>query len=241
MKAMIFAAGLGTRLRPLTDKVPKAMVEVGGKPMLQRVIEHCIDAGYNELVINVHYLADQIEEFIRQKQSFGVHIHISDEREALLETGGGLWKAQRFLEGDEPFLLCNADVFTNIDLGKFRLSHIHDGRLATLAVRNRNSSRQLLFDQNGFLGGKINHSTGEKIVKRLSENFTEFAFSGYHIISPEIFRYPTRSGKFSITDVYLDLCATHHIGAYQHDDDIWVDIGNLEKLAEANAIANEAI
>ena len=153
-KAMIFAAGLGTRLRPITDKIPKALVAINGKPMLQIVIEQLKQQGINEIIINVHYLAEQIINFIQQNNQFGIKIEISDERDLILETGGGLLKVQPFFtESNEPFLVCNADIYTNINLQIFLAKHQENKSLATLAVRNRNSSRYLLFEDEQVLFG----------------------------------------------------------------------------------------
>lgn len=228
MKAMIFAAGLGTRLRPLTDQVPKAMVEVGGKPMLQIVIERCILAGIREIVINVHYLPHVITDFLESKHNFSINIHISDESDLLLETGGGLWKARHHFNDGQPFMVANADVLTNIDIPKFLAFHKQLKALATLAVRDRPGSRKLLFDDKGLLIGRSSGLTDEQ--------GTALAFSGYHIIDPEIFNHLTRTGIFSITDWYLDLCGQFPIAAYRHDEDIWVDVGNMQKLEEARSI-----
>lgn len=252
-KAMIFAAGLGTRLRPITDKIPKALVAINGKPMLQIVIEQLKQQGINEIIINVHYLAEQIINFIQQNNQFGIKIEISDERDLILETGGGLLKVQPFFtESNEPFLVCNADIYTNINLQNFLAKHQENKSLATLAVRNRNSSRYLLFDDEQTLFGWENVKTHVFKIPRKSprEYFIdsdgeeklkehplhEFAFSGYHIIEPEIFKYCNRSGVFSMTNWYLDLCPTHLIKSYIHNDDIWIDIGSQEKLAEAEKI-----
>lgn len=249
MKAMIFAAGLGTRLKTLTDTCPKALVKVGNKPMLQHTIEHLIQYGFDEIIINIHYLGEQIKEFLKAHNNFGVRIEISDETDEILETGGGLVKAKDFFNDDKPFLLCNADVYTNIHLTDFYTKHLHESPMATLAVRSRDSSRYLLFDDDGVLFGWENVKTHEvkiprKIPAELKQQLAahetyplhEFAFSGYHVISPEIFKNCHRSGKFSMTDWYLDLCVHHTIKAYPHDDDIWVDIGSLEQLQKANEI-----
>lgn len=247
MKAMIFAAGLGTRLKPLTDNCPKALIEVGGKPMLQIVIEHLIKYGFNDIIINIHYLGNQIVDFLQLYQNFGINIVISDESDEILETGGGLWKAKDFFNDKEPFLVCNADILTNINLEKFYQSHLQNNAIATLAVRQRNSSRYLLFDDEDVLFGWENVKTNEvkiprkipaSIKEKLTEHETyplhEFAFSGYHIISPEIFKHNQREGKFSMIDWYLDVCKEHTIKAFHHDDDIWIDIGSQEELAKAN-------
>ncbi len=253
MKAMIFAAGLGTRLRPLTDHTPKALVKLGNKPLLQIVIEHLKKHNIQEIIINVHYLSHQIEAFIQEHNSFGIDIQLSDESALLLETGGGLLKAKSFFENNQaPFLLCNADIFTNIDISNFLNKHIENKSLATLAVQNRKSSRYLLFDDENILFGWENIKTEKFIIPRASpriyevdENgneqlknhpLHEFAFSGYHIIEPEIFNHISREGIFSMTDWYLDLCKNHSIKNYIHNEDIWIDIGTLEKLKEAEKI-----
>lgn len=226
--AMIFAAGLGTRLRPITDTVPKAMVPVNGKPLLQYTLEHFKAAGIKRVVINVHYLPDVIVDFLKANDHFNLEIHISDERDFLLETGGGLWKAKDLLADAPHFLVANADILTNISIAAFYEQHLHSGGIATLAVRNRSSKRKLLFDENS------------RLLRRCSPEENNlpgaFAFSGYHLISREIFQWPSRGGKFSITDWYLDLCRQHPIYAYRHDADFWMDIGTPEALAEASQL-----
>lgn len=259
MKAMIFAAGLGTRLKPLTDNCPKALIKVGDKPMLQIVIEHLVKYGFNDIIINTHYLGNQIKDFLQQHNNFNINIVISDESEEILETGGGLWKAKYFFNDNQPFLVCNADILTNINLKKFYDTHVRNNAIATLAVRERNSSRYLLFDDENILFGWENIKTQEvKIPRKVQRHFEqseaiskdekdgfvprhdepyklhEFAFSGYHIISPEIFKHNHREGKFSMIDWYLDVCKHHKIMAFQHNDDIWIDIGSQEQLAKAN-------
>lgn len=246
---MIFAAGLGTRLKPLTDNCPKALIKVGDKPMLQHTIEHLIKHGFNEIIINIHYLGNQIVDFLKQHNKFGIRIEISDETDEILETGGGLWKARHFFYDDKPFLVCNADIFTNINLTNFYNVHLQSNHMATLAVRNRTSSRYLLFDDDNILFGWENIKTHEVRIPRnipiqlkmkLKEHETyplhEFAFSGYQIISPEIFRHNHREGKFSMIDWYLDICRHHTIKAFQHNDDIWIDIGSQEQLTKANTV-----
>lgn len=261
MKAMIFAAGLGTRLKPLTDNCPKALIPVGGKPMLQIVIEQLKKYGFDEIILNVHYLAEQIYAFIEENNQFGISITFSDETNELLETGGGLWKARHFFDDGKPFLLCNADVLTNIDLEKFYNAHLESNAISTLAVRNRKSSRYLLFDDDNILFGWENIKTEKVIIPRkiprhceqseaISDNekdgfvprhdvpypLHEKAFSGYHIISPEIFKTCKRDGAFSMIDWYLDICNEHIINCFQHQEDIWIDIGSPEQLEKANAI-----
>ncbi|HUM51243.1 MAG TPA: nucleotidyltransferase family protein [Chitinophagales bacterium] len=246
---MIFAAGLGTRLKPLTDNCPKALIPVGDKPMLQIVIEQLKKYGFNEIILNVHYLAEQIYDFIEQNNQFGISISFSDETNELLETGGGLWKAHHFFDDGKPFLLCNADVLTNINLEKFYSAHLQSNAISTLAIRERNSSRYLLFDDDDILFGWENVKTHEvKISRKLTthnsrlttENYQhplhERAFSGYHIISPEIFTTCKRQGVFSMVDWYLDICNEHTIKCYHHNDDVWIDIGSPEQLVKANEV-----
>lgn len=225
MKAMIFAAGLGTRLRPITDTVPKAMVEVGNQPMLKIVLDRCHQAGITEVVVNVHYLPEVITDFLKTYNSPGMQVFISDESDEILETGGGLMKAKDYFNDGQAFLIANADVLTNIDISIFFEAHHRLGGVATLAVRDRNTSRKLLFDKEERLIGRANGEDG-----------LELAFSGYHIVSPEIFKLITRTGKFSIMEAYLDICQEHSIFAYPHQEDIWIDIGTVEKLEEANLV-----
>ena len=161
MKAMIFAAGLGTRLRPLTDNMPKALVLVGGKPMLERVILNLIKYGFDDITINIHHFGGQIIDFIKANNNFGVTIHISDERDELLDTGGGILKARNFLDGNEPFLVHNADILTDLNLKEFYDYHLGNNADATLLTASRNTARYLLLDDTNRLHGWINKNTGE--------------------------------------------------------------------------------
>lgn len=234
---MIFAAGKGTRLKPITDTIPKALVEVAHIPMLQHTIQNLIVAGVSEIIINVHYLAPKILEFLKMNNNFGITIHISDESDELLETGGGLLKAKDFLKDSIPFFLCNVDVFTNIDYKKLYNSHLKNNAIATLAVRKRDSSRVLLFNSNNRLCGWKNILTQKSIIPIPSDDLSSFAFSGIHVIDPNIFDTCKREGVFSMIDWYLDICANHVIKSYLHDYDIWIDVGTTEALEKANRIA----
>ncbi len=237
MKAMILAAGLGTRLRPLTNDKPKALVEVHGKTLLEIAISRLSKAGFHEIVINVHHFADQIIDFIESKDRFGIQLTISDERDKLLETGGGIKKAAPFLNGDKAFLVCNVDIISDIDLSEMYHSHLRSGALATLAVRQRETSRYLLFNHHNNLSGWKNTKTEESIIVRNSQKkFKELAFSGIHIIQPSIFRYMNQEGKFSIIETYLDLAKKHKIKAYSHNEGYWLDVGKPEQLEKANAL-----
>ena len=201
MKAMIFAAGKGTRLKPITNKMPKALVKVNGIPMLQRVILKLIHYGVDEIIINVHHFANHIIEFLKKNEHFGIRIEISHEEDELLDTGGGLKKASWFFNDNQPFILHNVDILSTIDLTKMFEYHQNNNALVTLAVRERESSRYFLFNQNNQLCGWQNVKTG-KIIKHNPTNETQrFAFSGIHIIHPDIFDYWPDSSKFSIVNI----------------------------------------
>ena len=232
---MIFAAGLGTRLKPLTDHMPKALVPVAGKPMLEHVILKLKSFGVDELVINVHHFAQQIIDFLKEKDNFGIKIWISDETEELLETGGGIKKAAPFF--DEPFLVHNADILSNVDLKAMYDYHLTSGNDATLLVSPRNTVRYLLCNETSRLCGWVNKDT----LQTKPEGFVyqpeiqkEYAFGGIHIISPTLFKYMEGwSGKFSIMDFYLQTCQKARLGGYIKDDLHLIDIGKLETLAKA--------
>lgn len=237
MKAMIFAAGLGARLKPLTDNTPKALIPIAGKPMLEHVILKLKAAGFDQIVINIHHLGDQIVDFLAVNQNFGLQIDISDERDYLLDTGGGIKKAERFLQGDEPFLIHNVDIISNVDLLQLYNHHRETHSLATLLVSQRNTSRYLLFNEENKLCGWRNHETGE--VKSYYPYFDpnqyhEYAFGGIHVISPEIFNWMEEwTGKFSIINFYLSICARTTIQAYPAENLRLLDIGKPETLAKA--------
>ena len=241
MKAMIFAAGLGTRLKPLTDHMPKALVPVAGKPMLEHVIQKLITFGCDEIVINVHHFADQIIDFVKEKNNFGITIHISDETDMLLDTGGGIKKAASFFH--EPFLIHNVDILSNVDLKSLYEYHLTSGNDATLLVSPRKTVRYLLFDERNRLCGWINKDT----LQTKPENFVykpeeqkEYAFSGIHVISPTLFNYmgDDWSGKFSIMDFYLQNCSKARLGGYTTDNLQIIDIGKPETLEKAEAFIN---
>lgn len=232
MKAMIFAAGLGTRLKPLTDTMPKALVTVGGKPLLQHTIEKLKAAGFNEIIINVHHFAEQIIDFVEANRHFGIHIEISDEREKLLDTGGGIKKASPFFNDNKPFLVYNVDILSNIDLRKLYAAHMQSNfpvpkrqsghsPLATLVCSERQTSRYLLFDKNDHLKGWINEKTAE-----LKSPFPDFdprhykklAFAGIQILHPAIFQYMAGfPDRFSIIEFYLSICNKEGLICYIPD------------------------
>jgi len=230
-KAILFAAGLGTRLKPFTDNHPKALAVVNGKPLLQRNIEYLKSYGVTDFVINVHHFADQIIEFLNSNENFGVNIQISDESDEVLETGGGLVKAKDLL-GNEPFLVMNVDILTDLNISELIKFHSENQPLVTLAVSDRDSSRKLLFEKNSELKGWKNLNSGEKIIA--SENpLTEKAFSGIHIINPNIFEKMPTSGKFSIMTTYMELMKTEKILGFDHSGGILIDVGRPESVLEA--------
>ena len=237
MKAMIFAAGIGSRLKPLTDNMPKALIPVNGKPMLEHVILKLKAFGFDQIVINIHHLGEQIIDFLKANNNFGIQIFISDEKDYLLDTGGGLKKAQQFLQRDEPFLIHNADIISDIDLKKLYDSHLENNPLATLLVSQRETSRYLLFDKSNKLCGWRNRETGE--IKSFypyfdPSHYQEYAFGGIHVLSPQIFDWLQEwTGRFSIINFYLSVCAKTNIRAYVAEDLHLLDIGKPETLAQA--------
>lgn len=238
MKAMIFAAGLGTRLKPLTDHMPKALVPVAGRPMLEHVILKLKAAGFNELVINIHHFGEQILDFLRANQNFGLTIHISDERDCLLDTGGGIRKAEPFFRGNEPFLVHNVDILSDTDLKALYEYHRQSGNDATLLASRRKTIRYLLFDDEKRLCGWINKDTLQTKPEGFAynpEHHREYAFSGIHVISPSLFHYMDErwTGKFSIMDFYLQTCREARIGGRLPDTLRLIDIGKPETLTQA--------
>ena len=236
MKAMIFAAGLGTRLYPLTQSTPKALIKVNNLPLIEIAIKRIISQGFNEIIINLHHHANQIEEFIAGKDNFGITIRFSDERDVLLDTGGGLKKAAWFFDDGKPFLVHNVDVLTNLDLAGMMEFHKKTGVLATLAVRSRTSSRYLYFNQQKMLCGWENTKTSEKIMVRPSEGAKAYAFSGIQMLDPKIFDLIDQKGTFSIIDVYLQLAKNYNIHSFDHTDSLWLDVGREESLIRAESM-----
>jgi N-acetyl-alpha-D-muramate 1-phosphate uridylyltransferase len=229
MKAMIFAAGLGKRLGRITQNIPKALVEINGKTALQIAVERCSSFGFEDIIINVHHFADMVEDEVARLNNIGFRISVSDERNMLLENGGGLYKAKGFFDKN-PFLLYNVDIISDFDLSALYRLHIEKKCLATLAVRNRPGKRFLLIDNQGQLRGWRNISTGEQILAGgNNEELTEIAFSSMHIAEPEIFNYMTE-GIYTMIDIYLRLAAEHPIYTLQQDEGYWVDVGTPESL-----------
>lgn len=233
MKAMIFAAGLGTRFKPFTDKHPKALAPVNGKSLLQRNIEYLQQYEITEVVVNVHHFADQLKDAIEKNKGWGSHIIISDETNEVLETGGGLLKARPLLEGEEPFLTTNADILTNLNIHHLLTFHQQQKALISFGVTNRKTSRYFLFDEENRLCGWRNTKTGEERISINKPGLVEKAYSCVVIFEPVIFSLIKQTGKFSLVDVYLSLAAEHKIMGWDHTGDLLVDVGKPESVAEA--------
>ncbi len=230
---MILAAGLGTRLRPLTDHTPKALIRVAGVPMLERVARRLVDAGVDHLIINVHHHADQVVDYVDRRDGFGVDVRLVHEVERPLETGGGLKHARAHFRGG-PFLVHNVDVISDMDLAGMVRAHQDAGALATLAVQDRPSSRFLRFDDSG-LQARVDRSAGRVDTARPVHGDTrDRAFAGIHVISPGLFDLMTEDGVFSIIEPYLRLAgAGYRILPYEMTGDLWLEIGDPERLEAA--------
>ncbi|WP_167613533.1 nucleotidyltransferase family protein [Maribellus sediminis] len=237
MEAMIFAAGLGTRLQSETSDKPKALVEVGGKPLIRHAIEKVVNAGATKIVVNVHHFAELVSDYLKS-EDFGVEVLISDETGRLLETGGGLKKAAPLFSGNDPILIYNVDILSDLDLKQVLKTHLENESLATLVVRERETSRYLKFDDEMQLSGWINKKSGETKVSR-PEAFSasrELAFSGIHIVQPEIFNYIPQEERFSIIDWYLELAKTKTIKGYFDQSKLWMDVGKPAELEAARRL-----
>ncbi len=228
---MILAAGLGTRLKPWTDAHPKALAIVNGKSLLQRNIEWLQQYGIREVIVNVHHFADQIIDTVEKNKGWGSTITISDERDAILETGGGLQKAGWFFEDD--FVLMNVDILTDLDLQQMIVQHKQHKALATLAVTERETSRYFLFNAKHQLCGWKNVKTYEEKIVRHENGLIQKAFSGIHVIDPKIFSLMKQEGKFSMVDVYLSLCSNNKIQYFDHSDTKFMDVGKPESVVQA--------
>jgi len=234
---MIFAAGLGTRLMPFTHAMPKALVPVAGIPMIEILIRNLLKNNISEIIVNVHHFSDQVIGFLDANNNFGADISISNESDLLLDTGGGLKKASWFFGGNEPFLVQNVDVISDVNYFEMLERHKSYGALATLAVCRRETSRYLLFKPDFLLCGWENTKTEEIILVEPEHNNPEkFAFSGIHIIDPSIFGYLYQDGKFSIIDTYLKLAARFKICGFEHNPENWVDMGKPDELHKAELL-----
>lgn len=237
MKAMILAAGFGTRLKPFTDKHPKALAPVNGKSLLQRNIEYLVSYGFTDIIVNVHHFADQIMHAVQANIGWGAKVSFSDETDAILETGGGLKRAAHFFEGtDAAFLLMNVDILTDLNLQQFLLFHQQSSALASLAVRERETSRYLLFNEENRLVGWRNVQTHEEKIAHVCSNYHQKAFSGIHCIQPSIFKHIHQEGKFSMVDLYLSLAKDHIIKGFDHTHSKMIDVGKPESIKKAESM-----
>jgi NDP-sugar pyrophosphorylase family protein len=230
MKAMIFAAGLGTRLYPLTKDRPKALVEINGKPMIGHLIHKLHAFGFAEFVVNVHHFADKLIAYLQSEEFSDYQISISNESEKLLDTGGALIKARNLLKGDTPVLLHNVDIWTDMNYADLLQAHNTSQAIATLAVRDRETSRYLLFNDNSELVGWKNIKTGEVRSVNPCNKPRQFAFSGIQVISQAFLNSLTGQGKFSIIESYLTMAKSKQIKAFLHQTDFWMDIGKPEAI-----------
>jgi len=236
MRVMILAAGFGTRLKPITNNIPKALVKLGSTTLLEICIKKLKAQGISDIIVNVHHFAEQIKNFLAENNNFGLNISISDETEKLLDTGGGLKKAAWFFDDGKPFLLHNVDVISNINLKAFLNIHIISKAIVTLAVRKRKSSRYLLFNSEDILRGWKNVKTKEIVSSEDVKSLNEYAFSGIHIIDQKIFSLMPDDKIFSMIDLYLEIMKSKNIYGYVNNDSFWMDVGNPEslKIAEEN-------
>ncbi|WP_339738730.1 nucleotidyltransferase family protein [uncultured Sunxiuqinia sp.] len=241
MQAMLFAAGLGTRLQPLTNSKPKALVEINGKSLLERSLENLKSQGISDVVINVHHYSDQLIDFLKQHNHFEMNIQISDESDELLDTGGGILNAGPLFNPEDPILILNVDVLTNLSFRELLYFHQHEKALATLVVRSRETSRYLLFDGKRQLTGWKNKQTGATKISR-PEQFpqsTPYAFSGIQIIQPDLLKQIREQGKFSVIDLYLRLAKTEVIKAFVDEESVWMDLGKYEQMGEAERLVKQ--
>lgn len=237
MKALLLAAGLGTRLKPFTDKHPKALATVNGRTLLEWNIRYLQRFGIEDVIVNVHHFANQIEETVHKNEGFGSRVTISDERDAVLETGGGLLKAAPFFDGEEAFVVMNVDALTNLDLAVMLEHHRRCSPVATLAVQQRETSRFLLFDESLRLCGWRN--IGPPIVERTARVCKEpkgFGFVGVQVLTPAFLQSIRRTGKFSIIDAYMDAAPEHEVLGYDCTEALFIDVGKPESLARAASL-----
>jgi N-acetyl-alpha-D-muramate 1-phosphate uridylyltransferase len=235
IQGMIFAAGLGTRFKPWTDKHPKALAVINGKTLLQRNIEYLQQYGIGNIVVNVHHFSQQILEALKKNKGWGAEISISDESDEVLETGGGLMKAAGLLHA-ENIVIINADILTDLDLGKMIAFHREKKSLATLATTGRQTSRYFLFNDEDLLCGWRNTKTGEEKISRTASRYFQKAFSGIHVVQRRLIELIQQQGKFSMVDVYLDLAPKHNIFPFDHSGSRFIDVGKPESVTAAEAM-----
>jgi NDP-sugar pyrophosphorylase family protein len=242
MRAMILAAGQGTRLRPLTNQIPKPLVRFQGTPLLEIIIQRLLFFGIEKIVVNVHHLAHQVIEFLRSRDYYDGRVLVSDETDRLMDTGGGVLKARELLDNGEPFVLHNVDVYTNLDIQQLVKAHKADDALITIAVKKRTPSRSLLFDEQNCLAGWQNNKTGEKrIIRDTKGDLTDYGNSCVYVINPEFFRLVSNSEPVSLTELYLDLAKTYTIKGFVHNQDYWYNLGLYDTFLEAEAAVKSEI
>ncbi len=232
MQALLLCAGLGSRMKELTKDKPKALVTLHDKPLLAWNMQKLKASGFKKVVINVHHYADQILDYLKENDNFGLEVSISDERKQLLDTGGAVKAALPYLDADEPILIHNVDIISDLDLAAMMNAHLSGGQLATLAVRTRKTSRYLMFEEETkHLTGWTNIVTNEVKLSRITTMMvSNFGFSGIHIIDRDIQSFFPEANAFSMIDVYLEAARTKNILAYEHDEDYWHDVGKPENV-----------
>jgi NDP-sugar pyrophosphorylase family protein len=235
MRAIILAAGMGTRLKPLTDNTPKALVPFKGIPMVERIIRNLADAGVYDIMVNVHHFAGKVVEFLDNLVVEGVSLHISDETDELMDTGGAILQARDFLKGKNSFIVHNVDVFTNLDIGDLLRNHRDGQALATMAVKKRSTSRSLLFDGTGSLCGWIHNETGDKkMVRTPSGPLEDYGNSCVQVINAGFLDFFPNTEPRSLTEMYLELAERQKIGAFIHNQDYWYDLGRYNNFVKAD-------
>lgn len=240
MRAMILAAGLGTRLKPLTNSIPKALIKIEKHTLLELQIKKLMAVGFNKIIVNVHHHSKMIEDYLKQNSNFGCEISVSNETDKLLETGGGLKKAKWFFSDNLPFLIHNVDILTNLNLADLFNHHKNTDAIATLAVMERKSTRYFVFDEDEILVGWKNEKKGEsKVVRKPIGKIELLAFSGIQIIDSKIFNYFPNKDIFSLVDLYLTAAENDKIAAHNHSKDKWLDLGKKENLDRARILFEE--
>lgn len=239
MQAMILAAGLGTRLKPITESIPKALVEINGRTLLEITIRKLIENDFQKIVINVHHLADKVRDFL-DKNTFAADIIISDESDLLLDTGGGIKHARKYFD-ESPILIHNVDIISNLNLKEFYQYHISDDSIASLCVSKRVSSRYLLFNSCNILCGWQDVKKDENIIIKNDPNLQQLAFNGIHILNPESIKLFPDEKVFSIIKAYLKIAESEDIHAYISNDIKWVDVGKLDSLQKAELLYKEIL
>jgi len=231
MKAIILAAGLGSRLNTITSNKPKALVEVNGKTMLELVIQNLKKQGITNFLINIHHFGESIIDYLLENKNFGVSITISDESDQLLDTGGAILKAQNFISGNEPVLVHNVDIISDVKITDLLKFHVKTGSIATLCVRKRESGRGLLFNSEMHLVGWTSIEKNEfKWVNKIYDEYNLFAFSGIYMISPKFVEEIKQKGKFSIIDTWLKVAKSNYISGFIDSSETWHDLGTAEKI-----------